>query len=338
MSRNDRFEVEASKISQDFLEDIGLGRDAPLLHEPKLFLEGPFLSALLFEFDRDLRPEVADQALFAIGASHGARAAEGILQQVLANTPSTSAQPLALPMVLNPIISDGAAIGFEGEWPETHEARARLAQFESASEPRCLLSAGYTSAWLSRLHNRDLMAIEVECVASGGSCCRFRALEREVHLGLPQDHNRPLRIASTPEPIDLAHSGHESIEAPPIALDPSDEAVHVWGPVMVLPFRRAEEAKMTIQVLSEEGNALGVRAVVVNLEHGPLSEEHEFEFLVETLEIIEQWGAEAILCGLSEPISRLVEQRLVAPLLQRDSLPEAVASAFQVAEAQRYPL
>ena len=87
MSRNDRFEVEASKISQDFLEDIGLGRDAPLLHEPKLFLEGPFLSALLFEFDRDLRPEVADQALFAIGASHGARAAEGILQQVLANTP-----------------------------------------------------------------------------------------------------------------------------------------------------------------------------------------------------------------------------------------------------------
>ena len=70
-----RHELEARKISEDFLEDLGLGRDAPLLHEPKLFLEGAFLSALLLEFDRDLSPEVADQALFAIGAAHGARAA-----------------------------------------------------------------------------------------------------------------------------------------------------------------------------------------------------------------------------------------------------------------------
>ena len=338
MSRSDRFEMEASQISGDFLEEIGLGRDAPLLHEPKLFLEGPFLSALLLEFDRDLRPEVADQALFAIGASHGARAAEGILQQVLANTPFTSAQPLALPMVLNPILSDGAAIGFEGEWPETHEARARLAQFELASEPRCLLSAGYTSAWLSRLHNRDLMAVEVECVASGGSCCRFRALEREVHLGVRPNHTEAPPVGLTPEPINRAHSGPEPVEPDHLTLDPTDEAVHVWGPVMVLPFRRAEEAKMTIQVLSEEGNALGVRAVVVNLEHGRFAEDREFECLVQTLQMIEQWGAEAILSGLSEPISRLVDQRLLAPLLQRDNLPEAVASAFQIAEAQRYPL
>lgn len=338
MSRSDRFEMEARKISEDFLEDLGLGRDAPLLHEPKLFLEGPFLSALLLEFDRDLRPEVADQVLFAIGAAHGARAAEAILQQVIADAPSSSAQPLALPMVLNPILSEGAAIGFEGEWPETHEARARLAQFELASEPRCLLSAGYTSAWLSRLHNRDLMAIEVECVASGGASCRFRALEREIHLGVAHDHNPVPLVPFTPEPIDPAHSCQASVEAGHLRLDPADEAVHVWGPVMVLPFRRAEEAKTTVQVLSEDGNALGVRAVVVNLEHGLLAEDREFDFLVQTLQMIEQWGAEAILSGLSEPLSRRVDQRLCAPLLQRNNLPEAVASAFQIAEAQRYPL
>ncbi|MAJ59649.1 MAG: hypothetical protein CBC48_06495 [bacterium TMED88] len=333
-----RHELEARKISEDFLEDLGLGRDAPLLHEPKLFLEGAFLSALLLEFDRDLSPEVADQALFAIGAAHGARAAEGVLRQMISETTSISVQPLVLPMVLNPILCEGAAIGFEGAWPETHEARARLAQFESASEPRCLLSAGYTSAWLSRLHNRDLMAIEVECVASGGSRCRFRALEREVHLGLPSDHTRAPLIPGATESIGMDASPGDATGSRHPTLDPADEAVHVWGPVMVLPFRRAEEAKATIQVLNEDGNALGVRAVVVNLEHGLLAEEREFESLVQTLQIIDQWGAEAVLSGLSEPLSRRVDQTLLAPLLQRDNLPEAVASAFQIAEAQRYPL
>ncbi|MCH2187565.1 4-vinyl reductase [Myxococcota bacterium] len=338
MSRSDRFELEAHKISEDFLEDLGLGRDAPLLHEPKLFLDGPFLSALLLEFDRDLSPEVADQALFAIGAAHGARAAAGVCEQILCDGPPHSVQPLVLPMVLNPILSEGAAIGFEGTWPEAHEARARLAQFETASEPRCLLSAGYTSAWLSRLHQRDLMAIETECIAHGDRRCRFRALEREAHLGVsPGSTHTPLTLAST-ESIATRSPLNETASVTHPRLDPADEAVHVWGPVMVLPFRRAEDAKATLQVLSEDANTLGVRAVVVNVGHRLLTHEREFEMLVQTLEIIEQWGAEAILAGLSEPLSRRVDQRLLAPLLQRDSLPEAVASAFQIAEAQRYPL
>ena len=346
MRRNDRFELEAQKISEDFLEDLGLGRDAPLLHEPKLFLDGPFLSALLLEFDRELSPEAGDRALFAIGASHGVRAAEELLNHALRDDASRldqiTAQPLVLPMVLNPILSQGAAIGFEGAWPETHEARARLTQFDSASEPRCLLSAGYTSAWLSRLHNRDLMAIEIECVASGADRCRFRALEREVHFGPPitgEENILPTPAEGTgikckfegPAPQDTI-----GCHQPPI--DPSDEAVHVWGPVMVLPFSRPKDALATVKLLGQDTHTLGVRAVVVHLGKRVITEGHEFEILVQALHTIDQWGAEAILSGLSEPMSRRVDQVLLAPLLQRETLPEAVASAFQIAEAQRYPL
>lgn len=322
MSRRVGLEPEWSDLSAEFLEDLGLGADAPLLNEPKIFLEKPFLSALLIELEHELKPPASTRALFAIGAAHGLKAAEALGRE------PTKPQALALPMRLNPILRESAAIGFEGEWPEAHEAHARLSGFAPSLEPICALSAGYTTAWLSKLHDRNLLAVETECVASGGERCRFRALEREVHLG-----TEPLWPPSAPtKPIP---HGQRPLDR---ELDPGDDAVHVWGPVMVLPFHQPEEAVATVKVLGHDADTLGVRAVVVNLGQRNLAPGRELDLLTEALRTIDHWGAEAILTGLSEKMSRTIEPTLRAPLLTREGLPEAVASAFQIAEAQRYPL
>ena len=76
MSRRVGLDPEWSDLSAEFLEDLGLGVDAPLLNEPKIFLEKPFLSALLVELEHELKPPASTRALFAIGAAHGLKAAE----------------------------------------------------------------------------------------------------------------------------------------------------------------------------------------------------------------------------------------------------------------------
>ena len=56
------------------------------------------------------------------------------------------------------------------------------------------------------------------------------------------------------------------------------------------------------------------------------------------IENVQSWGAEVILTGIS-PLSEDVVAELQANLLlSRKDLPEAIAYAFQVAEAQRHLL
>ena len=121
-------------------------------------------------------------------------------------------------------------------------------------------------------------------------------------------------------------------------LDPSEPAVHVWGPVMVLPFYDVDQAVRTVEMLGREADTTEVRAVVLDLRSAPLDETHGAAALEAVLESIDAWGAEAILTGVSELSDEIVAGLETARLLVRRDLSEAIAIAFQIAEVQRHLL
>lgn len=336
---------QSSEVSLDTLAGLGLGPDAPLLNDPKLFVDARFLGSLIAELDVELGRQGASSAMFQIGAAHGVREARRLLAGAAISgeddARALGATSTSLPMQLSPVLRAGAGIGFEGEWPEAHEAEARLGRTGRASHPACWLSAGYTSGWLSETHDLDIVAVEVCCAAAGSSACRFEAAERSTWLlesSCPVDRlptlERPSLGQSAPEPFRAANPATD-VSA---TLDPSDEAVHVWGPVMVLPFTRPEDALATVHLLGRDRTTASVRAVVIDLRQHPLDPGYGAEILGQTLEAIETWGAEAILTGICDLSAPLVAEITTHPMLTRKDLPEAVASAFQIAEAQRHPL
>ena len=344
MDREAKQQDEQSDVAPDDLAQLGLGPDAPLLNDPKLFVDARFLASLLAELERELGPAGSGQALFQIGATHGLRDARRLLsgpaatdderRDVVCTSPS-------LVMRMLPAPGSGGGLAFEGDWPETHEAEARLAGLGRADRPACRLSAGYTSGWLSEVHDLDIVAVETECTATGAPACRFRAAERATWLletdrpaECPPALDRSMLERRAPAPFGETATTRDT--AP--VLDPADDAVHVWGPVMVLPFTRPDDALATVHLLGRDRTTVGVKVVVVDLRQHPLERDLGTELLAQTLEAIEAWGGEAVLTGICQLSAPLVADLESSRLLTCKDLPEAVATALQIAEAQRHPL
>ncbi len=114
--------------------------------------------------------------------------------------------------------------------------------------------------------------------------------------------------------------------------------MHIWGPVMVMPFTGPEAALQTIELLEQDDATRAVRVVVLDL-CGVLLDEGFGAAAVERLiEDIQSWGAEVILTGISPLSEEVVAELQATLLLSRKDLPEAIAYAFQIAEAQRHLL
>lgn len=344
MNRHDKVEDRTSGGTDDDLSALGLGPDAPLMNEPKIFVDRRFLASLIVELESELGAPGAARALFQIGVAHGVRAARLVVGDGFSTDgsagPASGLATAALVMQIAPIARGSVhGIGFEGSWPEAHEASARLARQGRATAPACMLSAGFTSGWLSELHDLDIVAVEEVCAAQGAPGCRFRAIERggwPLETDCPADRlppvqrNRPAAAA----PFVPGRHGRDATAT----LDPGDEAVHVWGPVMVLPFTRPEDALATIGVLGRETGTAAVRVVVIDLRNRPLDPDLGAEMLEQTLDAVEAWGAEVVLTGVCSLTAPVIAELASHHLLTQKDLPEAVASAFQIAEAQRHPL
>ena len=302
------------------LDEIGLGPDSILMREPKLFQDRSFLGLLLEELHEQLGPEASPRALFQIGAWHGMRDARRIWQAPAAfDTQAqheTAGRSPSLGMRLLPDPSTEDRQRLRGAWPEHHEARARLKQGLKATGPACFLSAGYTSGWLSETHGHDFVVIEESCLASGDSACSFRAVPDRALTRSPQHR---------PEPDVHPDEGGESLD--------EGDAIHIWGPVMVLPCRHLEIALTTLRNLLEDGSLGEVRVVVLDLAQSSITStprRDDFETLLETLA---RWGVEILLSGAeAQPLQ--ARSTLERPLLiGRPRLQESIAMAFQVAEA-----
>lgn len=317
----------------DSLASLGLDPGLLAIRDSGGLLDPVFLDALARELEERVGPAESAELLRQIGFVHGYRDALRALEGDLMVT--------ALPILMRTGPSERPAGGVEarGSWPERAEASARLARRGHARACGCHLSAGYTSGWLSGHLDGDLLALETECAATGACECLFEAREASAWRGDPRAEAvlaalpfEALRLAvlarSEPEPV--------APEAePPVGLDREEAVVHIWGPVMVLPFAGEEQALQALGLIASDPSARDVSVVVVDLAGAEVDEACAAAALERIVDGAEAWGAETLLADASAPTRKALDGLAKPPLLVLEDLDEAIAAAFQVARAQR---
>jgi hypothetical protein len=333
-------------VELGFLSSLGIGPGSPLMNEPRLLIDPRFLGAVMVELEDELGSEEAQAIFYQIGFFHGLRdglqLVERHLQLLSSPHPEQSgpiATPLAVSLGARRTDSETGSIEISGEWPECYEARTRLARLGPEADPHCWLSAGYTAGSLSASFDADMVVLESECRARGDGACRFVALEAEAYRSAgPACHAVVCDSAS----FDAFRNAVGQCEAAAAAdegpMDLGEPAVHIWGPVMVLPFTNVEQALRTVEMLGRDADTTDVRAVVLDLRSAPLDEGYGAIALEQVLESIDIWGAEVILTGVSDLSASVVADLEDQRLLLRKDISEAIATAFQIAEVQRHLL
>lgn len=328
------------------LTTLGFGPDTVLMNDPKLFVDGRFLASLLVELQDELGPRDASLALFQIGLLHGLRDAARVCRDeseaASADLPDTTS--LVMQWTGGARTDDQGAFFLEGTWPERHEAVSRCARLGAGEHPACWMSAGYTTGWLSGTLNRPLVAREIECAACGAEACRFEVQEAGVwHAS--GDGDMQWLLAEVPFEAFRKIALHPKIErgdAPPAQgegqFDRSQPVVHIWGPVMVLPFTTLDEALGTVDMLGRDPGIYEIRAVVVDLRERPLDEGFGAAALEQILETIESWNAQGLITGVSPAAEAAMASLEASHLILRKDLSEAIATAFQIADAQKHQI
>jgi anti-anti-sigma regulatory factor len=227
-----------------------------------------------------------------------------------------------------------------GLWPERAEANARRRALGPGLAPdgSCHVSAGYTSGWLSGLFEADLLALETGCSATGDASCHFVAREPEAWRAAGDSRaTRLLEALPFAAFRDLVRRQEpvRAAERSPEAFDPEAAVIHIWGPVMVLPFSGADEALRAVELIGREPGAREVSVVVLDLSGAVLDEAFGAAALEQILESVESWGAESVLAGVGPLSQRVVAELSHQPLLVHKDLHHAIAASFQIARAQR---
>ncbi len=310
-----------------------LEADASLRGDPRLLDDPRFLGAVRVQLEARLGPEEAAAALLQIGFLHGIRDAaavvrSGPVEPALAPITPTAFSP-RVPFRLSPSAAGepGAAGRFdlEGSWIDGLEG--------------CHASAGYVAGWLTALFDTEMLVIEARCVASGGPGCDFRARPAADCVDDPDPGVRHALAA-----LDYARLRQllerERAEEPhaPLADDQFDygaPVVHVWGPVMVVPFSGPDDTIAAVELIGRDEGARDVRVVVVDLGYAVVDEDFGALALERVLEAVESWGAEALLAGVSPLSEPAVAGLEVRHATQHKDLPEAIAAAFQIAYAHQ---
>jgi hypothetical protein len=312
------------------LED-GLIRDARVLLDAKL------LGALHGELGRRLGAAGAREALLQAGFFQGLRdalRAAGNARGMIAGR----AGPV-LAMLLAPAAADDGALAVAGRWPARVEAEALLASGGRRRACGCALSAGYTSGWLAGLWETDVVAVERSCAARGEAECAFVAREtsdwrhRADPAALASLEVLPFAELREAVERDLGAERHSEIR--PGQLDPESPAVHVWGPVMIVPYA-GDQTVAAVETVSREPGGAAITVVVIDLEGVVLDDGFGALALERCLEAIHAWGAEAVLAGVAPLSQPVVDEIGHGSLVVCKDLQSAIAAAFQIAEAQRH--
>jgi hypothetical protein len=315
-----------------------LERDAYVLLDPG------YLRGLHARLGESLSRTEATLALMRMGLLHGLQDA----MRARNGGSEASAEPCCVPPLTMQyrVQSDGVgSLEVRGHWPDRPEASARLEASGCDASGCCALSAGYTSGWLSGMLDMDLVAAEESCGANGDERCRFVAREAaawradggEVATwldGLPLDAYRALvRAREARRSLDARPAN----DAAGLGIDRTSACVHIWGPVMVLPFGGAEEGMRTLDLLGRDPEAREVSVVVVDLGDAIIDPAFGAMALELILRTADSWGAETLFAEAS-PLSESVLAELDhPPLLVFKELDRAIAAAFQIARVQRRP-
>ena len=316
--------------------------DEALIRDARFLTDVRLLAALHGELRRRLGDAAAAVALLQAGFFHGLRDARRVTDEARTRNRATEGDPpAATPIVALRMtnLADVRGPALRGSWPLQLEAESVLLARGRRTEPACLVSTGYTSGWLSGLWNADCLAIERGCAAAGHGHCEFEAREAAVWIE-DGDADAGLLLAALPFAAlrEAAARDLPALESPhDAAFDPESPAVHVWGPVMVVPYA-GEETAVTVEAVARDPGAAAVSVVIVDLDGAVVDDGFGAVALERVVDVIRAFGAEVILTGLSPLSERVVAGLSGEPLVLRKDLRAAIAVAFQIAESQRRTL
>jgi hypothetical protein len=319
--------------------------DEGLCEEPRLLSDPRLLGALHADLVARRGPDEARVALVQLGFLHGLRDAIRGAARLSAQVrpgphPPVTTALLPLALEARPRGTPRGEVAIAGRWPGAVEAAAHLLRVGREREAACGHSSGYTAGFYSGLLERDLVAVERSCVARGDVACRFEVRDAAAWKergdadalvlveALPFEAFRALAARST-ESIARPRAS-----APPIAAE-EGPVVHVWGPVMVMPFRDPDQALRGLALIGSDPAAREVSVVVIDLGGEPLDDAFEASNLESVVDAIAGWGAEAVLANVSPLGEDAVADLVARGVAARKDLPLAIACAFQIAGAQR---
>ena len=300
-----------------------------LVRDPRILLDPRLLGILHRELDQRLDRDHASEILLEAGVFHGLRDALRVIGR--AESGASSIAP-SFPMLAVQLTQQDESV-FHGVLPERVEAEARLASLGPRSGPSCWLSCGYVAGWLSGLLERDFYVTEQSCVGAGDETCTLHA---RLAADDPRGASIPFAVLREKARQELEGLGaHPATEVHLDRFDDGSRAVHVWGPVMVVPYS-GEETAHAIEGVAMEAGAEIVSVVIVDLGGAIVDDGFAAVALERVIEVIQSWGAEAVIAGASPLSARLVGSLGRGALVVREDLQDAIATAFQIADFQRF--
>ncbi len=329
-------QIPPRQSRRELVEQLGFDPAAVLLRDPGLLSEPRFLSAFHEEIAASFGAE-APVVLYQVGLLHGLQAALRQAQRAERRGSEVGA-PGRPPLALRFCVTSGADASLEirGDWPDRAERRA-LRRLAAGAGPVCHLSAGFTSGWLSGCFECDLVALELDpaCAAAGAA---FVAREPEAWRESGDERAEAL-LAKLPfsafrELVRDQLGGFES-ETPREAFDSNAAVIHIWGPLMVIPFSNSDEAFRAVDLIARDPAARQVSVVVVDLGGAALDEAFGALALEQIIEAVEALGAEVLFAGATSAAEGVIAELSRKPLLVHKDLQSAIASGFQIAASQR---
>jgi V4R domain-containing protein len=226
---------------------------------------------------------------------------------------------------------------FRGTLHRSVESAVHRRCYGSAPGPVCHVSAGYCAGWYSELFGTFVLVRERACAASGAECCEFEAqpagLWAEARDAWAAGLCKVLDYDAMRESAKkrLAASGDAPEGDMMGAFDPLSPAVHVWGPVMVLPYSGAGDTLAALDTIAAD---LGqqVRVVVLDVT-GARVDGVEATGLLRILDELVRRGLESVLVGVSDPDADrwLGDPARLSQPLRAPDISEAIHLAFQLA-------
>ncbi len=310
-------------------------------------------SARLALEDSDALARLRQQLFESVGPAHGRGIlyslsyCEGMIDGLRVmrgfSAPAISRTRTALlPIVFHP---EGGVLEsrFGGSLRRSLEAELHQRDFPPSSGPVCFVSEGYAAGWYSAILGETILVREASCTACGDASCRFEARPAEDWLAEDDAWAKELLPFLDLETISerAEQRSHEleqgSSEGDMLgAFDPMSPAVHVWGPVLVLPYSGPEDGLVALDAVREDVGRDQIRVVVVDLT-GAMIDPVEAVGLTHLLHILESSGVEAVVVGIDDRATHYFQTREGghgAPLMARD-LSEAIALGFQLSQSSR---
>ena len=281
---------------------------------------------------------------YAEGILYGIGVAEGLVDALrvarrfagpLGGPPGHAGPGLGLLFAANGLTPDRR---FTGALHGSVEATVHRKRYGNAHGPICHVTAGYCAGWYSALLGEFVLVRELDCAGASGEQCHFTARPAAQWLEAGDAWAQGLLKYLDYEAMRegalkrLAASGDEVEGDMMGAFDPLSPAVHVWGPVMVLPYSGAGDSIAALETIAADLGAGTIRVVVLDAT-GARIDAVEATGLLRTIDELARRNLESVLVGVSDESAALYlgdSSRLASPLRAAD-ISEAIRLAFQLA-------